>query len=57
MSLCVLRLAIYEIDNVDDVPAASAINEAVELTKKFDGENSAKFVNGILGTYVRENGK
>ena len=57
VSLCVLRRAIYEIDNVDDVPAASAINEAVELTKKFDGENSAKFVNGILGTYVRENGK
>ena len=46
----ILRLAIFEIlvDNI--VPVKVAINEAVELAKKFGGENSPKFVNGVLGS-------
>ncbi|PWM45517.1 MAG: transcription antitermination factor NusB [Clostridiales bacterium] len=57
VSLCALRLAIYEIENIEDVPTATAINEAVELVKKFDGEDSAKYVNGVLGSYIRDNEK
>jgi len=45
----ILRLATYEVLFVDDVPASVAINEAVELAKVFGGEDSSKFVNGVLG--------
>jgi len=46
-----LRLAIYEVlfDN-DQVPMKAAINEAVEIAKRFGSENSSRFVNGVLGT-------
>lgn len=46
----VLRLATYELLNEEDVPVSVAINEAVELAKRFGGENSGRFVNGTLGT-------
>ena len=46
----VLRLAIYELLHESDVPPKAAINEAVELAKRFGGENSSRFVNGVLGT-------
>lgn len=50
----VLRLALYEMLYQDDVPVSVAINEAVELAKDFGGaEESARFVNGILGTVAR----
>ena len=45
----ILRLATFEVLFVDDVPASVAINEAVELAKVFGGEDSSKFVNGVLG--------
>ena len=45
----ILRVAVWEITNVDDVPPSVAINEAVELAKVFGGEDSSKFVNGVLG--------
>ena len=45
----ILRLATYEIFYGDDVPASVAINEAVELAKTYGGEDSSKFVNGVLG--------
>ncbi len=45
----ILRLSTYEILNVPEVPASVAINEAVELAKTFGGEDSSKFVNGVLG--------
>lgn len=45
----ILRLATYELLFHDDVPASVAINEAVELAKVFGGEDSSKFVNGVLG--------
>jgi transcription antitermination protein NusB len=46
----ILRIAIYELTNESDVPMKAAINEAVEIAKQFGGENSGKFVNGVLGT-------
>ncbi len=50
----VLQLALYEMRYVEDVPVATAINEAVELTKKYDSEDAAPFVNGILGAVSRQ---
>ncbi len=50
----ILRLAIYELIIKRDVPPKVAINEAVELAKAFGGENSSKFVNGVLGTIYRQ---
>lgn len=49
-----LRLAVYEILFLDDVPVNVAINEAVTLAKKYGDEESWKFVNGILGKLARE---
>lgn len=45
----ILRIATYELLHVPDVPASVAINEAVELAKVYGGEDSSKFVNGVLG--------
>lgn len=53
----VLRLAIYELVIKQEVPPKVIINEAVELAKSFGGENSSKFVNGVLGTVYREHFK
>lgn len=49
VDLTVLRLAVYEMKYDADVPVKVAINEAVELAKQFGGEESAGFINGILG--------
>ena len=49
VDLTALRLAVYELKYVKDVPTGVAINEAVELAKRFGGETSGSFVNGILG--------
>ncbi|MBC9784899.1 transcription antitermination factor NusB [Heliobacterium chlorum] len=49
-----LRIAIFEMLYQEDVPLNVAINEAIELAKHFSGEESAKFVNGILGQLARE---
>lgn len=50
----ILRIAIYEILHSDDIPPKVAINEAVELGKTFGGQNSSKFINGVLGTVFRK---
>jgi N utilization substance protein B len=50
----VLRIGIYELMLGRAVPPKVAINEAVELAKAFGGENSSKFVNGVLGTIYRK---
>lgn len=47
-----LRIAIFELRYATDVPVKVAINEAVELAKRFGGESSGRFVNGVLGTVV-----
>ena len=49
-----LRLAIYEILYCEDIPQSVSINEAVELAKKYSTADSAKFINGILGSFARE---
>lgn len=54
VSLAVLRVAVYEMLFVDNVPSSVAINEAVELLKKFATKDDASFVNGILGTVASE---
>ena len=46
--LTILRLAVYEISYDDRVPTGAAINEAVELAKKYGQDNSSSFVNGVL---------
>jgi N utilization substance protein B len=51
----ILKLAILEMIFVQDVSTATAINEAVNLSKKFADEKAAKFANGILGSIAREN--
>ena len=53
LTRCVMQLAIYEIQNVPDVPTGVAISEAVRLAKKYDGDDTGAFVNGILGSYAR----
>lgn len=50
----ILRLAIYELLHCQDVPPKVVINEAVELAKTYGGENSSKFINGVLGTIYRQ---
>jgi transcription antitermination protein NusB len=50
----VLRLAVYELLNVPSVPPKVAINEGVELAKRFGGENSGRFINGVLRTILEE---
>ena len=54
IDLSILRLAIYEI-KYKEVPFKVAINEAVELAKKYGEDSSKKFVNGILASVVKEN--
>ena len=49
----ILRCAMSEILWMPDVPNAAAINEAVELTRKYEDEDVVSFVNGILGSFVR----
>ena len=55
VALSVLRIAVYEISKLDDVPSSVSINEAVNLVKKYDTQESAAYVNGVLGSYVRNN--
>jgi N utilization substance protein B len=50
-----LRLALYEILSREDIPPSVSVNEAVELAKKYSTAESARFINGILGAYLREN--
>lgn len=54
MDRVVLRMAVYELLIDETAPPKVVINEAVELAKAFGGENSSKFVNGVLGTILRQ---
>lgn len=53
----ILRIALYEIKFADSVPPVVAIDEAVELAKKYSTAESGKFVNGVLAGYLREQSK
>ena len=50
----IMRVAMYEILYMPDVPNRAAINEAVEIAKKYVDDDVVKFINGILGSFVRE---
>ena len=53
LTRAIMQLAIFETLYVDDVPAGVAVSEAVRLAKKYDGDDTGAFVNGILGAFVR----
>ncbi len=52
VDVTIIRLAVYEICYDDDIPTGVAINEAVELAKKFGQDESAGFVNGVLAKFA-----
>ena len=53
-ALAILRLALYEMRYIDDIPVSVSINEAVELCKKYATKEDAAFVNGLLSTAAKE---
>ena len=53
LARCILQLAIYEILHAEDVPTGVAVSEAVRIAKKYDGDDTGSFVNGILGSFAR----
>lgn len=54
VSEAILRLAAYEIIYCNDIPSKVSINEAIELSKKFDDEKTKTFVNGVLNALAKE---
>jgi len=54
ISTAIMRLSMYEILYVEDVPTASSINEAVEFAKCYDSPEAASFINGLLGSFSRK---
>lgn len=54
VDLAILRLGIYEMKYDEDVPVKVAINEAIELSKQYGGDESSSFINGILGNLTKE---
>ena len=52
VELSLIRLAVYEIQYDEDIPAGVAINEAVELAKKYGADSSPAFINGVLAKFV-----
>ena len=53
LARCIMQLAIYEILFVEDVPTGVAVSEAVRIAKKYDGDDTSAFINGILGSFAR----
>ncbi len=53
VSLSLLRVAIYEMLYMDDIPHSVSINEAVELAKKYSTKDDASYINGVLGTVAK----
>ncbi|HEX6922643.1 MAG TPA: transcription antitermination factor NusB [Bacillales bacterium] len=54
---CVLRMAVFELNYMDDIPRNVTLNEAVELAKMFGGEESGRFVNGVLSKIAKQKGE
>lgn len=54
VTLAVLRLAVCELEYFADIPVKVTINEAIELAKKYASEDDASYINGVLGSYVKE---
>lgn len=57
VSLSIMRIAVFEMLYCDDIPVSVSINEAVELAKKYGGEDDPSFVNGVLGGIARQKGE
>ena len=53
LTRCIMQLAIFEILHMEDVPTGVAVSEAVRIAKKYDGDDTGAFVNGILGSFAR----
>lgn len=53
LARAVMRLAMFEILYIEDVPTGVAISEAVRIVKMYDGEETSSFVNGVLGSFAR----
>lgn len=53
VAAAIMRLAMYEILYMPDIPNGAAINEAVEIAKKYESDDVVRFINGILGSFVR----
>ncbi len=53
-ALAVIKVAMFEIMYMPEIPNGAAINEAVEIAKKYDEPETVAFVNGVLGSFVRE---
>ncbi len=53
VDLAILRLAIYELMYMEQIPKKVAVNEAVELAKKYSSDKSYQYVNGLLGGYLK----
>lgn len=53
MAAAIMRTAMYEILYMEDIPNAAAINEAVEIAKKYESAEVVSFLNGILGSFIR----
>ena len=54
MASAIMRVAMFEILYMQDIPDKAAINEAVEIAKKYETPETVKFINGILGSFVRQ---
>lgn len=54
LSTAIMRVAMFEILYMPDVPGASSIDSAVRLAKKYETEQTAAFINGILGSFIRQ---
>jgi N utilization substance protein B len=53
MAKAIIRLSIFELLFMDDIPEGVSVNEAVELTKKYEDEDMPGFINGLLGAFIR----
>ncbi len=53
VSLAILRLSVFELKYLEDVPMSVSINEAVELAKKYDSDDAPSFINGVLNTLAK----
>ncbi|HEX7064590.1 MAG TPA: transcription antitermination factor NusB [Bacillales bacterium] len=54
---CILRMAVFELSHMEDIPRNVTLNEAVELAKMFGGEESGRFVNGVLSKIAKQKGE
>ena len=54
VDLAIMRIAVYEMLNRNDVPCAVAVNEAVEIAKKYAGDTSPSYINGVLANVMKE---